>query len=159
MQTLVNKIWYQGHPLQWLLLPLSFVFGFITFVRRGLFQLGLKAQTILPVPVIVVGNITVGGSGKTPMVIYLIELLRAHGFNPGVISRGYGANIDGVKQVAYNASATDVGDEPAMIVARSGVPMCSPAPSTGCFSVAIADFSPVIPISAPPTARSTYGRR
>lgn len=123
MQTLVNKIWYQGHPLQWLLLPLSFAFGFITFVRRGLFQLGLKAQTILPVPVIVVGNITVGGSGKTPMVIYLIELLRAHGFNPGVISRGYGANIDGVKQVAYNASATDVGDEPAMIVARSGVPM------------------------------------
>ncbi|MCL1089507.1 tetraacyldisaccharide 4'-kinase [Shewanella profunda] len=140
MQTLVNKIWYQGHPLRWLLLPLSFVFGLITSVRRGLFRLGLKSQTTLPVPVIVVGNITVGGSGKTPTVIYLIELLRAHGFNPGVISRGYGANIQGVKPVTHGASATDVGDEPAMIVARTGVPMIVGAKRVEAANALIAEF-------------------
>ncbi|MGL4836217.1 MAG: tetraacyldisaccharide 4'-kinase, partial [Shewanella sp.] len=66
MQALVNKIWYQGHPLRWLLLPFSGLFALVTALRRGLFRFGIKAQTTLPVPVIVVGNITVGGSGKTP---------------------------------------------------------------------------------------------
>ncbi|MGL4447036.1 tetraacyldisaccharide 4'-kinase [Shewanella sp.] len=123
MQALVNKIWYQGHPLRWLLLPFSGLFALVTALRRGLFRLGIKAQTTLPVPVIVVGNITVGGSGKTPTVIYLVELLRANGFTPGVISRGYGADIQGVRPVLAGASAADVGDEPAMIVARTGVAM------------------------------------
>ncbi|MCH1931651.1 tetraacyldisaccharide 4'-kinase [Shewanella sp. A25] len=123
MQSLVNKIWYQGHPLRWLLLPFSLLFALITTFRRSLFRLGIKSQTQLSVPVIIVGNITVGGSGKTPTVIYLIELLRHHGFNPGVISRGYGADIQGVKIVSPDAMPSEVGDEPAMIVARTGVPM------------------------------------
>lgn len=123
MQSLINKIWYQGHPLHWFLLPFSALFALISATRRALFRLGIKSQATVSVPVIVVGNITVGGSGKTPTVIYLIELLRQQGFTPGVISRGYGANIDGVKVVELNASAAEVGDEPAMIVARTQVPM------------------------------------
>lgn len=123
MQALVNKIWYEGHPLRWLLLPFSALFALISAIRRSLFRLGIKSQTTLPVPVIVVGNITVGGSGKTPTVIYLIELLRKQGFNPGVISRGYGGQFQGIKVVTKKDAATDVGDEPAMIVARTGVPM------------------------------------
>ena len=97
MQQLIHRIWYQGHQAKWLLLPLSGLFWLISTIRRGLFHFGLKQAQVLPVPVIVVGNITAGGSGKTPTVIYLIELLRQHGYKPGVISRGYGVNIDGEK--------------------------------------------------------------
>ncbi|MGE6383455.1 tetraacyldisaccharide 4'-kinase [Shewanella baltica] len=140
MQALVNKIWYQGHPLRWLLLPLSWLFAVITYVRRGLFRLGIKSQTAMPVPVIVVGNITVGGSGKTPTVIYLIELLRQHGFTPGVISRGYGVDIQGVKTVNLGASAAEVGDEPAMIVARTQVPMVVGAKRVDAANALIAEF-------------------
>ena len=122
MQGFVNKIWYQGHWLQWILWPLSWLFGLISFIRRSLFKMGVKKQTQLSVPVIIVGNITAGGSGKTPMVIYLIELLRQHGFNPGVISRGYGADVDGVLSVTAEHSAAEVGDEPAMIFHRTQVP-------------------------------------
>ncbi|MGS0729737.1 tetraacyldisaccharide 4'-kinase, partial [Shewanella sp. 0m-11] len=97
MQSWVNKLWYQGHPLRFALWPLSLLFALITGFRRFLFRLKVKKALKLPVPVIIVGNITVGGSGKTPTVIYLIELLRKHGLKPGVISRGYGVEIDGVR--------------------------------------------------------------
>ncbi|MFS1423319.1 tetraacyldisaccharide 4'-kinase [Shewanella sp. 10N.286.48.B5] len=123
MQALVNKIWYQGHRAKWLLLPLSALFGLISSVRRWAFKLGFKQAQVLDVPVVIVGNITAGGSGKTPTVIYLINLLRQQGYTPGVISRGYGVNIDGVKTVKATDNAADVGDEPAMIVARTQVPM------------------------------------
>lgn len=136
----MNKIWYQGHPLRWLLLPLSWLFAVITYVRRALFRLGIKSQTAMSVPVIVVGNITVGGSGKTPTVIYLIELLRQHGFTPGVISRGYGVDIQGVKTVNLGASAAEVGDEPAMIVARTQVPMVVGAKRVDAANALIAEF-------------------
>ncbi len=141
MQALVNKIWYEGHPLRWLLLPFSVLFALITAIRRSLFRLGLKSQTALPVPVIVVGNITVGGSGKTPTVIYLIELLRQQGFNPGVISRGYGVDIQGVKVVTTADSAAAVGDEPAMIVARTDVPMVVGAKRVDTAKALLAEFA------------------
>ncbi|GGQ19202.1 tetraacyldisaccharide 4'-kinase [Shewanella litoralis] len=123
MQQLIHRIWYQHHWAKWLLLPLSWLFGVISMLRRTLFNLGIEHATTLPVPVIVVGNITAGGSGKTPTVIYLIELLRQQGYTPGVISRGYGVDIPGCLAVNAGAKATEVGDEPAMIVARTQVPM------------------------------------
>lgn len=123
MQQLVHKIWYQGHPAKWLLLPLSALFWLISSIRRLGFRLGLKRQTQLPVPVIVVGNITAGGSGKTPTVLYLIELLRQQGWRPGVVSRGYGASIDGELEVRTGMTPAEVGDEPAMIALRTGIPM------------------------------------
>ena len=137
MQEFVNLLWYpKGYSdtqskglwllfklVQLLLWPLSLLFAGIAALRRSLFKLGVKKQSGLPVPVIVVGNITVGGSGKTPTVIYLIELLRQNGYKPGVISRGYGVSFEGVKSVLPSMSARDVGDEPAMIVGRTGVPM------------------------------------
>ncbi|WOT03890.1 tetraacyldisaccharide 4'-kinase [Shewanella youngdeokensis] len=123
MQSWVNKLWYEGHGLRFVLWPLSVLFAGITALRRLLYASGVLKQHTLPVPVIIVGNITVGGSGKTPTVIYLIELLRQQGYKPGVISRGYGVNIKGVRSVRYGDNASQVGDEPAMIVARTGVPM------------------------------------
>ncbi|ABE55479.1 lipid-A-disaccharide synthase [Shewanella denitrificans OS217] len=123
MQRWINNIWYGSNPIKWLLVPLSGLFWLISSLRRKKFAGSPSASEALGVPVIIVGNITVGGSGKTPMVIYLIELLRRQGYRPGVISRGYGVKIDGVKLVEAQASAVDVGDEPAMIVARTQVPM------------------------------------
>lgn len=123
MQQFVHKIWYEGHWLKWFFWPLSWLFGLISSVRRGMFRSGLKAVFHSPVPVIVVGNITAGGSGKTPTVLYLIELLRHSGYRPGVISRGYGADIQSPLRVTPEHSSADVGDEPAMIFARTRVPM------------------------------------
>ena len=74
-------------------------------------------------PVIVVGNITVGGTGKTPLVIWLVEALREYGFNMGVISRGFGANTAGVKEVLLESDAVHVGDEPLLIKRRLNCPV------------------------------------
>jgi tetraacyldisaccharide 4'-kinase len=123
MQGWINKIWYGKHPFALLLLPLSALFYLVSSLRRHYLTWRLIASQPLNVPVIIVGNITVGGSGKTPMVIYLIELLRRHGYRPGVISRGYGAKISGVKLVNMTDTPATVGDEPAMILARTQVPM------------------------------------
>ena len=147
MQQLIHRIWYQGHQAKWLLLPLSGLFWLISTIRRGLFRFGLKQAQVLPVPVIVVGNITAGGSGKTPTVIYLIELLRQHGYKPGVISRGYGVNIDGVMAVNHHAKACEVGDEPAMIVARTQVPMVVGASRVSAAQALLSEFDVDVIIS------------
>ncbi|MCG9729451.1 tetraacyldisaccharide 4'-kinase [Shewanella sp. Isolate13] len=147
MQSWVNKLWYQGHPLRFVLWPLALLFSAITGFRRLLFRLGLKKAIKLPVPVIIVGNITVGGSGKTPTVIYLIELLRKHGLKPGVISRGYGVEIDGVRAVLPEDSADTVGDEPSMIVKRTQVPMVVGAKRVDAANKLLAEFDVDIIIS------------
>jgi tetraacyldisaccharide 4'-kinase len=139
MQQLIHRIWYQGHQAKWLLLPLSGLFWLLSSIRRGLFSCGLTKAQMLPVPVIVVGNI--------PTVIYLIELLRQHGYKPGVISRGYGVNIDGVIAVNIDAKASDVGDEPAMIVARTYVPMVVGANRIVAANKLLAEFNVDVIIS------------
>lgn len=140
MQQLIHRIWYQNHWAKWLLLPLSWLFALISATRRMLFRFNIKQASHLPVPVIVVGNITAGGSGKTPTVIYLIELLRQQGYRPGVISRGYGVDIQGCLVVNSGAKATDVGDEPAMIVARTQVPMVVGAKRVDAATLLLANF-------------------
>ncbi|MEZ9198784.1 tetraacyldisaccharide 4'-kinase [Shewanella sp. 10N.286.54.B9] len=147
MQSWVNKLWYDGHILRFALWPLSLLFAAITWFRRQLYVVGLKPQATFAVPVIIVGNITVGGSGKTPTVIYLIELLRQHGYKPGVISRGYGVQIDGVRSVYPSDNANQVGDEPAMIVARTNVPMVVGAKRIDAAQQLLHDFDVDIIIS------------
>jgi len=105
-----------------LLSPLSWVFGALVAVRASLYRRGWIRRFTLPTPVIVVGNITVGGTGKTPFVLALARALSARGFRPGVISRGYGGEARGVVCVDANSDVRDVGDEAALI-ARAGVPM------------------------------------
>src|SRR5487761_1982079 len=73
-----------------LLLPLSWVFGALSALRRAAYRAGRLRRTRLPVPVVIVGNIAVGGAGKTPLVIALVDALRERGFHPGIVSRGYG---------------------------------------------------------------------
>ncbi len=92
--------------------------------RRGLYRLGIKEQATVPVPVIVVGNVTVGGTGKTPFVIWLARELGARGFTPGIVTRGYGGRAaEWPQRVLATSSADDVGDEPVLIARRTGCPV------------------------------------
>ena len=120
----IVKVWYQGHPLSYLFLPFSLLFFLLTRRRRWAFQKGKKASWRAPVPVLIVGNITVGGTGKTPVVIHLVEELKKRGFRPGVISRGFGGNSENYP-IAVNQGSDPhvVGDEPHVIANRTGVPL------------------------------------
>ena len=118
-----GRIWRQRGLAAWLLLPVALLFGLLTGLRRWLYQAGVLRAERLPVPVLVVGNIFVGGTGKTPFSIWLAQQLRAAGFHPGVISRGYGANLDQPRLVGADASPDEVGDEPLLIAQHAGCPM------------------------------------
>jgi tetraacyldisaccharide 4'-kinase len=118
-----SRIWRRRGPAAWLLLPVSVLFGVLVRARRLLYRAGLLRAERLPVPVVVVGNIFVGGTGKTPFTIWLAQQLRAAGFHPGVISRGYGASLDVPRLVGADASPAEVGDEPLLIARHGGCPM------------------------------------
>ena len=86
----IEDLWYGQHWLAWLLLPLSGIFRLAVWGRRLAYRRGWLESQRLPVPVVVVGNITVGGTGKTPLVLWLCGFLRRQGWRPGIILRGYG---------------------------------------------------------------------
>lgn len=119
------RAWYQRSLLLalWPLVPLSWLFGLLAGLRRASYRYGVLRSHRLPVPVIVVGNLTVGGSGKTPLVLWLVRCLRACGRRPAIISRGYGGSIEQVQLVAVDSDASLVGDEPLFLRRRSGVPV------------------------------------
>ncbi len=119
--------WYQPNVMTWLilpfLLPLSWLYCAVAIVRRKLYQLNIKKSYAAKVPLLVVGNIVAGGSGKTPLLISLCEYIKAHGYKPGVVSRGYGGSETGIRQLADSDSAELVGDEPLLIQQRTQVPV------------------------------------
>ncbi|MBS6027108.1 MAG: tetraacyldisaccharide 4'-kinase [Haemophilus pittmaniae] len=113
--------WYTRSKIAWLLLPFSLLFWLISQVRRSLFQLGILATYRAPKPVIIVGNLSVGGNGKTPVVVWLVEQLRQRGLKVGVISRGYGSRAESYPLLV--SAQTDPkcgGDEPVLIAKRTG---------------------------------------
>ncbi|WP_313203192.1 tetraacyldisaccharide 4'-kinase [Pseudomonas sp.] len=116
--------WYAGHPALALLRPLEALYRRVVTRRRARFLSGESASYRAPVPVIVVGNITVGGTGKTPMILWLIEHCRRQGLKVGVVSRGYGARPPHFPwRVEASQPAEQAGDEPLLIVQRTGVPL------------------------------------
>lgn len=117
------RAWLRRGWLARLLWPLAAVFKLVLNFRFGLYMLGYKPQTTLAVPVIVVGNIFIGGTGKTPLVIWLVQRLRAAGWHPGVVSRGYGAAADAVHLVRQDSNSAQAGDEPLLIAQRTGCPV------------------------------------
>ncbi len=123
-QDLLNAVWYDRHPLGILLLPLSWLFCLLTVLRRVFYAVGLMGGADIPVPVIVVGNITVGGTGKTPLVMWLIRFLRDNGYNPGVVTRGYGGRETSWPQPVHpDGDPLMVGDEPVLLARRCGCPV------------------------------------
>lgn len=124
LQGLIANAWQKKNVFFYLvLIPLSWLFALITALRRKAYQLGLLKSYALAVPVIVVGNINMGGSGKTPVVIWLAQQLKKNGFAPAVISRGYGGNVNAPTSVNINSAASVVGDEPVLIASRCDCPV------------------------------------
>lgn len=110
--------------MAWPLLPLSWLFRFVAGLRRSCYRNGLLRVHSLPVPVVIVGNISVGGTGKTPLLIYLARLLRQEGFRPGIVSRGYGGQSKHWPQrVDKNSDPRLVGDEAVLIAAQTACPV------------------------------------
>lgn len=115
--------WYQGAWWLYLLRPLEFLFRSVVALRKGLYRVGIAKQFTPGKPVVVVGNITVGGTGKTPIVLALIEYLQSQGMRPGLVSRGYGASRSVFPHtVSKHSQAEDCGDEALLIYQRTGCP-------------------------------------
>lgn len=124
----VDKVWYQPSWIHWLVIvalsPVTALFWLLSAVRRKLFTMGIKKSVKVSVPVIVVGNISVGGNGKTPLVVHIAKRLKQEGYRPGVLSRGYGG-----KQATYpmsvdvTSSPAQVGDEPVLMRQNINCPL------------------------------------
>ncbi|MDD0823577.1 tetraacyldisaccharide 4'-kinase [Mannheimia sp. AT1] len=118
------KLWQTKSWLTWLLSPLSFLFLLVTKIRHWLYQKNILKSYRAPVPVLIVGNLSVGGNGKTPVVIWLVEQLQKKGIKVGVISRGYGGKNKQYPQLVTQTSSAEImGDEPVLIVQRTNVPL------------------------------------
>ena len=109
-----------------LLWPAAFLFGFVVFFRRFLYRTRILKSYPVGIPVIVVGNLAVGGAGKTPLVLWLADFLKRNGRKPGIVSRGYGGSVSKGKEARAATIASDpaeVGDEPMLLARRSGCPV------------------------------------
>jgi tetraacyldisaccharide 4'-kinase len=121
--TWVERHWQRITPLSAALYPVSLVFRAFAALRRAAYRKGLLRVTRLRAPVVIVGNITVGGTGKTPLVLWLAGFLREKGLHPGIVSRGYGVPAAEPRAVAAAASAAQTGDEPLLLAQRSRSPV------------------------------------
>ena len=121
LQKKLEHIWYHGGSGTLLLKPLEGLYRVLAFLNK---RLSIAKQVEHAVPVIVVGNISVGGTGKTPLVVYLAQLLQREGYRPGIITRGYGGSSNNWPAlVTPNSNPADYGDEPVLMAQRSGVPV------------------------------------
>lgn len=124
----LTQLWYAPRWYHWpviiVLLPLTLVFALLAILRRFAFRTGFKKSSKIAAPVIIVGNISVGGNGKTPLVVYLAQLLQKQGFQPGILTRGYGGK-SAVYPLAVTAQSlvTQVGDEPMLMRQHVSCPL------------------------------------
>jgi len=118
----LESAWYAGGRAPWWTWPLALLYGGVIRLRGGLYRAGVLRSVRLPAPVIVIGNLSVGGTGKTPLTIAVVTALRACGYRPGVVSRGYGGSQREPLLLGDTPDPAQVGDEPCLIHA-SGVPV------------------------------------
>lgn len=123
MANWLQKQWAGFTLWHLLLLPFSWIFGAIVYVRKFFYKKAWLKSFRLSVPVVVVGNINVGGTGKTPLVIWLAEQLKLAGHQPGIISRGYGGDTEHIAQISVSSHPKHVGDEPVLIAMRTSCPV------------------------------------
>ena len=123
LQRTLVQAWTHRGLLAWLLWPVSLLFGALAALRRGLYKAGVYPVRKLAVPVVVIGNVVAGGSGKTPVVMALVRHLQSRGVKVGVISRGYGRTSKQCCEVLINSPISDVGDEPALIQRATSAPV------------------------------------
>ena len=119
----LQRIWYDGKPVPLWLSVLVPVYRALRALHRAAYRLGFRRSRRVDVPLVVVGNLTAGGSGKTPLVIALIEALRARGFRPAIVSRGYGGTQRAAEVLGDTPDPRRYGDEPSLMRRRTGVPV------------------------------------
>ena len=120
----LHRVWYEGGSSYQMLLPLSGIYWLLITLRRCLYSVGLLGRHRALVPVIVVGNITAGGTGKTPLTIWLARELQERGLSPGIVSRGYGGSRSSTSMRVDAASDPEVvGDEPVLLSQRTACPV------------------------------------
>jgi tetraacyldisaccharide 4'-kinase len=117
------RFWDRRGAIAWLLWPASLAFACLVFLRRILYRLRILPSAHPGIPVVVVGNLTVGGTGKTPLVIWIAEFLKGKGWSPGIVARGYGAPVGAPRAATVASEAAEVGDEPVVLARRSGCPV------------------------------------
>jgi tetraacyldisaccharide 4'-kinase len=120
LRSRLERLWYGDRAAAPFLAPLAWIYGAITDARRRAYAAGLLRQRRLARPVVVVGNLTVGGTGKTPLTIHVARLLSAERLRVGVVSRGYGRRRGAPRDVHPDSDWRDVGDEPVIIARRTG---------------------------------------
>ena len=141
----LHRVWYEDASFGWLLLPLSGLYWLVIVIRKYLYDRGILSSDRAAVPVVVVGNITAGGTGKTPTVLWLAAELQKRGFAPGIVSRGYGGSHSGSSmRVAADSKASIVGDEPVLLARRSGCPVVIDPDRARAATMLIADGVDVV---------------
>ena len=123
LESRLNRIWYANETVPMWAALLERVFRGMLGLRRWAYALGLRSSTRLSVPVIVVGNLTAGGTGKTPLVAWLANELRRRGWHPGIVTRGYGASTHSVQRLPPGAEPKEFGDEPVWLAHATGCPV------------------------------------
>ena len=120
---ILNNQYYKKSTWIYLLVPLSLIYLLIIFVRKLLYKLSILKSYKIRVPVVIVGNINLGGTGKTPLALWILEKLLIKGLHPGLISRGYGSKINSYKEVTLTSNVSEVGDEPLLIKSKLNLPV------------------------------------
>jgi tetraacyldisaccharide 4'-kinase len=123
LESTLTRAWLRRGALACALWPLSLLFGALSTLRALLYRAGVLKSDRLPVPVIVVGNIFIGGTGKTPLTIWLAGVLRDAGYRPGIVSRGHGSAHSAPREVSAASTPQQVGDEPLLIAQRTACPV------------------------------------
>ena len=118
-----QRVWSKRGAIARSLLPLAALFGAVTVLHRALYRIGLLHVERVPVRVIVVGNLIVGGAGKTPTVLAVVRMLKHRGRMPAIVSRGYGGSANAPAEIAPDTTARVGGDEPVLLRRRAGVPV------------------------------------
>jgi tetraacyldisaccharide 4'-kinase len=139
----LERRWYGNTGSMWLA-PLSFLYGAAMGLRSILYRMGLRHRVHVGVPVVVVGNLTVGGTGKTPLVAWLSQHLAACGMRVAIVSRGYGGRARGVSRVTVHSRASEVGDEPLLLAKRSQATVFVGRDRVAAARAAVADRADIV---------------
>jgi tetraacyldisaccharide 4'-kinase len=135
----LSRIWYGESPLRWGLWPISVAYLGLTRLRRAAYRRGWRRTVEAPVPVIVVGNVSVGGTGKTPFVIWLADQLKQRGRRVGIVTRGYrGKGTEWPQPVTAQSDPQEVGDEPVLLARRTGCPVVAGPDRVACVEALLA---------------------
>src|SRR5258708_13203601 len=122
VQSWLNSIWYDRPAPPWWMVPLSLTYGAVSGARRFLYAHRLRKASRVSCPVVVIGNVSVGGTGKTPLVCWLVAHLAERGYKPGIVTRGYGGSSRDVRRITAADDPGVVGDESILLARRTGAP-------------------------------------